>query len=205
MIYEEWDADVHLIPHKDPPKEWRRVWVVDFGYTHPLCFQSWAIDPNGTAYRYFEIYQTHLLVEDLAALITIWRRNNKEPEPEAIVCDWDAEGRATLERHLETNTTPANKNVLEGIEAVKSKLKVREDTGKPAIMLMRDSLYAVDPDLSEAKLPTCTEEEVEGYEWDDVKKKEQPKKIDDHGCDDVRYLAMYETDNTLNWSRGRGR
>jgi hypothetical protein len=59
-----------------------------------------------------------------------------------------------------------------------------------------------DPDLVDAVLPTCTEEEIEGYEWADNKKKEVPKDINNHGMDCIRYLSQYLTDNSLNWGRG---
>jgi len=198
MIYDEWNPEKHLINESEVnvSKEWRRVWAVDFGFTHPFVLQVWAVNTEGIGYRIYEIYHTKLLVEDAAALVKIWQRNNREPYPEAIVCDWDAEGRATLERHLGLPTTPANKNVLEGIEAMKSKLKRGE------MIYVRDAREEKDWDLDEAKLPTCTEEEIEGYEWEDNKRKEQPKKVNDHGMDTSRYFAMYETDNSLNWSRG---
>lgn len=201
MIYDEWDASVHrtLSTQANIQSEWRRVWTIDFGFTNPMVFQAWAISPTGAAYRYFEIYHTKMLVEDLAAILKIWKRNNSEPDPEAIVCDWDAEGRATLERHLGMQTTPASKNVLEGIEAVKSRFRQK------SLFFVRDSLYEKDYDLDEAKKPLCTEDEIEGYEWEEGKKKEQPKKVDDHGCDATRYFVMYETDNSLNWSMGMRR
>lgn len=200
MIYDLWDANKYLVT-VDQAKiqhDWRRVWTVDFGFTNPFVLQAWAISPDDKAYRFFEFYHTKTLVEDAAALIKIWQRNNNEPNPEAIVCDWDAEGRATLERHLGIATTAANKNVLEGIEAVKSRMKNNQ------LFYVRDAGYEKDWDLDEAKKPTCSEEEIEAYEWDDAKKKEQPKKIDDHGMDATRYFASYVMDNSLNWSRGRG-
>lgn len=200
IIYEEWRPEIHLISPStfNISKEWRRVWTIDFGYINPFVFQAWAIDPQGNAYRFAEMYQTKTLVEDMAAIIKIWQRTEREPNPEAIVCDWDAEGRATLERHLGMTTTPANKNVLEGIDLVKSRLKAQ------TLFLMRDVLYEKDWELVDAKKPTCTEEEIDGYEWDDAKKKEQPKKVDDHGMDAMRYFVTYENDNSLTWSRGMG-
>lgn len=199
IIYEEWDASKHMISRDaiNIGKDWPRVWTIDFGFTNPFVLQVWATDPSsGKSYRYFEFYHTKTLVEDVAAIIKIWKRNNVEPDPEAIVCDWDAEGRATLERHLGMSTTPASKNVLEGIEAVKSKLKNGQ------LYYLRDSLYELDYDLDDAKKPTCSEQEIEGYEWEEGKRKEQPKKVDDHGMDTTRYFAMYMTDNSLSWSRG---
>ena len=52
----------------------------------------------------------------------------------------------------------------------------------------------LDQELVERKLPTCTEDEVEGYVWDTShgqKRGEQPVKENDHGCDCMRYLVMH--------------
>lgn len=200
MIFDTWDSKVHLISGFKPPDEWPRVWSVDFGFKNPFVMQAWAIDDEGAMYRYFEIYYTQLLVEDACDIIRNWRRATSDPFPEAVVCDHDAEGRATLERHLELETLPAEKNVLEGIEAVKSRLKSVD--GKPMLYLMRGSLHEVDPDLVDAARPTCTEEEIDGYEWDDRKKKEQPRKEDDHGMDAMRYAAQYSVGEYGEWSEG---
>lgn len=203
MIYEEeWNEDIHLITPFKPPLSWRRYWVVDFGFTNPLVWQAWAEDEDGRLYRFAEIYQTKLLVEDACALIKSWKRREGERAPEAVICDWDAEGRGTLERHLDISTVQADKNVLEGIENVKSYLKKQED-GRPRMMFMRDSLLEMDWDLKEEGKPVCTEEEFDGYEWDDKKKKEQPIKAYDHGMDDCRYLANFHLGETTGfWHRG---
>ena len=50
------------------------------------------------------------------------------------------------------------------------------------------------PALVEAKAPTCTEEEVEGYVWDvsnGRRRGEEPVKVDDHGMDCVRYVVAH--------------
>jgi phage terminase large subunit len=152
-------------------------------------------------YRYAELYMSRILVEDAAAMISSWKRREGEPAPTVIVCDWDAEGRATLERHLELETTAADKNVLEGFEDVKSRMKVQDD-GKPRLFMMRDSLIDIDMELKDAGKPWCTEEEIDGYEWDDKKKKEQPRKEDDHGMDAMRYLCRHMALEMDDWSRG---
>lgn len=200
-IYPEWDENIHLINYFHPSKEWRRVWSFDFGYTNPFVWQCWAIDPEDHAYLFHELYHTKLLVEDAAGMIKKWQKLENEPDPEAIVCDWDAEGRATLERHLDLVTIPANKNVLEGIDSVKTRLKVGED-GKAGIYVMRDIGHETDVDLEESKKPYRTQDEWFGYEWEDNKKKEAPKKVDDHGMDDVRYLSTYLDNASGGWSEG---
>jgi phage terminase large subunit len=192
-----------MIPRFIIPADWTRYWLVDFGYTNPFVWQCWATDPDGRAYRIAEIYQTHLLVEDAAALILAWQREQMEPMPSAIICDHDAEDRATLERHLGMETTPAVKQVLNGIHSVKSRLRVQGD-GKPRMYFMYDSLIEPDPLLIDAMQPTCSEQEIEAYEWEDSAKKETPRKVGDHGMDTTRYLSVYLDNYVDGWSQGMG-
>jgi phage terminase large subunit len=112
-----------------------------------------------------------------------------EPKPRAIICDHDAEDRATLERHLHLSTTPAMKSVSPGLQAVQARWRPAGD-GRARLYLFADALLERDPDLVEAELPTCTAEEVPGYVWGDTKK-DAPVKEDDHGCDALRYLVAY--------------
>lgn len=201
MIYTNWDPDVHLIDRFPIPGSWTRIWTIDFGYTNPFVWQCWAIDPDGRAYRTAEIYHTHLLVEDACDQIRIWMKDKDEPRPSAVVCDHDAEDRATFERHMDMDTTPAIKHVSNGIHSMMSRLKVQDD-GKPRMYYLRDSVLEPDPDLIDAMMPTCTEQEVDGYEWEDKDKKETPRKVGDHGLDGSRYLSTYLDEEMDSWSRG---
>lgn len=199
LIYDGWDPAVHLIDRFDIPQEWDRYWTIDFGYRNPFVCQWWAEDPDGRLYLYREIYRTETLVEDHARAILkcvtaqtgprkgLW----KEPQPRDIICDHDAEGRATLEKHLEMGTSPAHKEVLEGIQAVQSRLLVQGD-GKPRLYVMRGALIERDQALEDAKKPLCTEQEVVGYTWlqkPGTQLKEEPVKENDHGMDALRYLV----------------
>lgn len=204
MIYTEWNPDIHMIDRFHIPDDWTRYWVVDFGFNNPFVWQAWAIDPDGRAYRFAEIYQTGLLVEDAAAMIRAWMSEKQEMFPNAIICDHDAEDRATLERHLGVTTTPAVKSVSSGISSVKSRLRIQDDK-KPKMYFMRDSLMEPDPNLIDAMKPYSTEQEFEGYVWEDKAKKETPKKVDDHGMDNVRYLSMHLEENNSSWSIGMRR
>lgn len=202
MVYQDsWDRARNLVNRFIIPREWPRYLSVDFGYTNPFVCQWWAEDPDGRLYRYREIYMTRRLVEDHAKQIrelSRWNDKDGEPLPYAIVCDHDAEDRATLERHLGLSTTAAHKDVSPGIQAVASRLKDAGD-GKPRLVYLRDSLVERDHDLNEAKKPTCTEEEYESYVWD--ANKERPVKEHDHGQDTTRYLVMHREQPT-NWSLG---
>lgn len=191
IVYESWDAAVHLIDRFPIPKTWRRVWVIDFGYTNPFVWQQWAIDHDGRAFREREIYFAGRLVEDHAK--DILAATKYDPDPEIVICDHDAEDRATLERHLGHQTFPAVKAISEGIQFVQSRLRKGGD-GKPRIFYLRDSLWELDQKLVDESLPTCTEQEYDGYIWDirDGKKKgEVPVDKDNHGMDTTRYLAQY--------------
>lgn len=190
QVFEGWDRAKHLIDWFDPPKDWVRYWSVDFGYTHPFVWQAWAEDHDGRLFRYREIHMTKRLVEDHAR--DILRITENDPAPTAIICDHDAEDRATLERHLDMPTSPAKKDVSPGIQAVASRLKTAGD-GYPRIFLMRDALVERDEEAADAKKPVCTEEEFEGYVWNRSAgrlKGEEPLKQDDDGMDCTRYVVF---------------
>jgi phage terminase large subunit len=191
VVYDGWDRAVHI---RDPfpiSDAWPRFLVVDFGYTNPLVAQWWAQDDDGRLYRYRELYQTKLLVEDAAKKIKALSAG--EPRPRAVICDHDAEDRATLERHLGRSTIAAKKEKSVGIQAVQSRLRVAGDN-KPRLFVLRDSLVRRDTELDEAKRPCCLEEEIEGYVWDMTggkALKDEPIKLNDHALDCMRYLVMH--------------
>ncbi len=177
--------------------EWRKFLAVDFGFTNPMVVQWWAVDSDDCMYMYRELYQTKLLVEDAAAII---KRYPDFWDLEAIVCDWDAEGRATLEKHLgDFVTTAAIKDVLTGIEQMQIRLQGYENKRNAQMVFMRDSLIEVDPELLESGKPVKTVDEIPAYVWmpgvDGRARKEKPLGVDDHGCDTGRYAAMYLSTN----------
>lgn len=224
-VYEEsWDRARHVIPrffaetdlrYDQVPKEWPRYWCVDFGYTNPFTWGAFAEDPDGRLIQYKQIYMTKRIVEDHARQILEFTAD--DPPPKAIICDHDAEDRATLYKHLsiplpaskipaghpfaerlktyciQVQTKAAYKAVSQGIQAVEARLRVAGD-GKPRLMFMIDSLIETDQALLATKEPTCVEDEPEVYVWDKTnnkKKGEEPVKKYDHGMDRVRYLVAY--------------
>ena len=204
LVYDTFDPAVHLHdPIGMPPHEWTRYLSVDFGYRNPMVVQFWAQDGDGRLYLYRELYATGTLVEDMAAeILRVVKRGDGHKAdvwpPRAIICDHDAEDRATLERHLGATTVAATKNVSEGIQAVQSRLKAGKD-GKPGLYICREALVRPDPVLRDARKPLCTQDEVLEYVWDPASArgsagagdtaKEQPFKEGDHGMDCTRYLV----------------
>jgi phage terminase large subunit len=208
VIYEEFNPAIHVIDRFDPPADWRRLWAVDFGYVHPFVWQDWAIDPDGKMVLVREIFKTQTLVEDHArkirsvcgwgpldpitgrvlpyegTAVTGWSAKR----PYVILCDHDAEDRATLDRHLGIPTRPANKNVKDGLQTTAARYRL-DGRGRPQIGFMRDAVVERDLLLEDAKQPASTVEEIPGYVWND-KGKDEPLKIRDDGCDALRYCVM---------------
>jgi PBSX family phage terminase large subunit len=202
LIYDGWDPRVHLSDRKKLPADWRRVWSVDFGFRHPFVWQQWAIDEDGRLWLELEIHSTERIVEDHAKSIleavTIKSGKNagqwKYPRPSAILCDHDAEDRATLERYLEMATQPAWKTVSDGIQAMAARLRVQAD-GRPRMYVLRDSLVERDPLRLDSGQPLCFAEEIEGYVWEPAAsgriEKDRPVKERDDAMDCARYVVAW--------------
>lgn len=188
-IYDEYDPAVHLIDLDECPEFVRRFRAVDFGYTNPFVCQWWGMDADGRLYLYREIYETRQLIEDVTPRIL---ELTGDEYVEKTVSDHDAEDRATMHKHG-LSTSAAIKDVSTGIQAVKTRLKVQPD-GKPRLYFVRGALVQPDAALIEERKPTSTIEEVTGYSWtkyaDGKPDKEQPVKVNDHGCDAMRYLVL---------------
>jgi phage terminase large subunit len=140
------------------------------------------------------------LLRDCGAVVingqTRWP-DTAEPRPQAVICDHDAEGRATLEKYLVMATIPARKKIAEGIQAVAARLR-RAGDGKPRIFYLRDSLVRRDPSLVELKRPCCAEEEFDSYVWQTKKTgvekglaKDAPAEEASHAMDAMRYLVAH--------------
>lgn len=189
VIFGEFDAKVHVIDRFEIPREWRRFWSMDFGFTHPMVVQRWAEDPDGRLYMYGEYYRTRETVDVIAREHRDILKN--EPAPEAIIADHDAEGREVFSREIGIPTVPAKKTVLDGIQAVQRRMRPRED-GRPGMFFFRDALMRRDQRQADEKKPTSTLEEIPGYIWRDHAKKEEPVKEADDGCDAMRYLIAHK-------------
>lgn len=196
------------------PDDWPRYWLIDFGFTNPFVCQWWAQNPETLElFMYREIYHTGRTVEQHALNImnivapeksttyydhfnrterTVSKREWIEPKPTMIITDHDAGARRTFEMKTGLGTQPANKIVWEGINLVKEKLTF-DDDGACGIYLMADALVERDQSLVDRLLPTCTQDEFSSYIWKvtaDGRIQDEPVKKDDHGMDDIRYLAM---------------
>lgn len=192
VVYDKFDTAIHVIAPFEIPTDWRRIRAIDFGYTNPFICQWWAIDPDERMYLYREIYYSQRTVNVHARQINDL---TADEHIEQTICDHDAEDRATLEEHG-IYSTAAIKDVSTGIQAVEERLKPVGD-GKPRLFIMRGALVELDEKLlsDDSPKPTCTEEEILGYIWKEQKDgreaREHPLKLNDHGCDTMRYAVRY--------------
>lgn len=208
LIYGDWDPKVHLSDRKKLPMGWRRIWTVDFGFVHPFVWQMWAVDDDGALWLEKEIHYTKRLVEDhcktIMKVVTHGGGNGARPDkqgtwiypkPSVILCDHDAEDRATFERHIGMRTNPAHKAVSPGIQAMEARLRVKPN-GRPGLYVLRDALVERDPELVEAGEPLWFGDEIEGYVWmpapDGKIAKDQPVKERDDSMDAGRYAVAHE-------------
>lgn len=186
VIYDEFDISKHVIDWYTPSKNWRRIRSIDFGFVHPFVCQWWAIDEDERMYLYKEIYCTQRIVEDHAKQI---EELSARELIEATVVDHDAEDVATLRRHG-IPCIPAKKDVSPGIQEVQSRFRIQPD-GRSRLFIMRGCLVETDSSLALHHSPTCTEDEIPTYVWQNKASKEAPVKTNDHGMDAMRYAAMY--------------
>lgn len=208
MVYDQWDDDIHIVEAFNPPYDWKRIWAVDFGFTAPFVWHQYVLVPEtyttpsgrvlpaGSLVLHKEIYLSHVLVEDHAKMI----KEHMDRPPTTFVADHDAEDRATLERHVLYNTHPAHKDISDGIQKVKERM--RHDTRKSTLYVMdRTLVHPPDQFMLDKRLPTCLLEEIVAYVWDTtskdsiittragLKRAEQPKMVNDHGCDTLKYAV----------------
>lgn len=191
VVYDGWSDAIHMIDRMPTGWEaWRKIRVIDFGYVNPFVCQWWAIDPDNRLYRYREIYMTKRTVAQHAVKINLLSQGESY---EATVCDHDAEDRATL-RMTSISSINAIKDVSRGIQVVQARLNRGHDE-KPRLFMLKGALVERDGALLEEHKPVCTEQELPGYVWqtapDGKPDKEEPLKLNDHGCDAMRYAAMY--------------
>lgn len=192
LVFDDWRDDHHVIDLAQVPEITRRIWSIDFGYSNPFTWLEWGIDGDGRMYLLREIHKTQTLVEDHAREIL---RLTGGYRPEAIICDHDAEDRATLERHLGMPTVAAKKAVSRGVQLTQSRMRLAGD-GKPRLFVVRDSVQGRDDTGAAQKRPRGVRGEITGYVWQtergaDGIPKETPQKVNDHAMDAMRYAVAY--------------
>lgn len=188
------------------PRDWPRYWALDWGFTNPFVCQQFAQDGDGRLYLYREFYMSRRTVPEHAREILrkcLWKLEGGRPVgivphadvlPRVVLYDTADPQAATLfQQATGLYLVPANKDIANGIQAVRSRFQPAAD-GKPRLYYLRDSLVERDVVLADAKKPTCSAEEVDSYVWDTrggQKRGELPMDANNHGMDTTRYTCTY--------------
>ena len=197
LVYPEFNADIHVVDPVDDGGE--RMLIFDFGYVHPMVVLWVKVDEDQRMIVTREIYRTKVLVEEIAEEVMniTWEAGEWIS---AVVCDHDAEDRATLEKHFGTETIPAIKgrnSISGGINMVKQRLKIQHD-GRPRLMIASDATVGRDQSLMDSKRPSSTRDEFGVYVWatrggrtGGGDYEDKPVDRDNHGMDSLRYGVLF--------------
>ena len=176
MVFDEYSRAEHIIKNREFPEHWRRVRGIDFGYTNPFVCLWGVIDEDDRLIIYDEHYKSKALMEYHANAIKN-RDEGHNYNYDFTVADHDAQDNAELQA-LEVYTKNAKKEVIAGISAVKSRLKLAGDK-KPRLQITDNCVNVI--------------REMGLYRWQNIRKgneKEEPLKENDHTMDALRYIIM---------------
>ena len=175
MVYDGFDPDIHCFDALPEGSEgWPRLRSIDFGFTNPFCCLWGALDGDGRLWIYRELYERGQRADQLAPRIL----GAEEGSFTTVADPEDAEARATLAA-AGLDTTPADKQVVPGIQAVQKRLAVAGD-GRPRLYVSRRCVNVIN--------------EMYEYRWADQRQgreqDERPVKEHDHAMDAMRYMVM---------------
>ena len=175
VIYEGFEREDNTCEPFDIPDEWQRIRGIDFGTVHPFVMLWGAIDPDGRLYIYREYYKTHTLIKNHAEKIK--ELSGKERYLRTL-SDHDAQERLEYEAH-DIPTQPAQKAVKLGLDFTAQRM-VKQIDGRPRLIIFRSC-----PELIR---------QIGVYRWLPYEEgkpyREEPLKVDDDGCDVLRYIVM---------------
>lgn len=144
LVYSEFDDEIHAIPAQLIPREnCTYAIAMDFGLKDPFAAVFVAIDADDNWYIYDEIYLPDLPIDKIARVL-----HQKMGDQYFTRIIGDAAGATEMASLRAKNlgehrvwVTPSKKgkdSIRGGIRAVKTKLYVREHTGKPKLFVSRN-------------------------------------------------------------------
>lgn len=208
QVYKEFRKNIHVIePYSDEaaeiglstdrdaadygiPATWFRWRGIDFGYNNPFCCLWLARDPDGRYIVYDEHFQSEWTLKRHAEEINRreWRLCDRNIY-RGTWSDHDAQARAEL-ASLGIGTSPANKELMRGIECVRKFLQSSGD-GKPRLYVMSHCVNLIREFRSYHWAPTTGTDNRERNAQD------APQPFDDHALDALRYV-IYSNESGMN-------
>jgi len=205
MVYDEWDASVHLVT-REQLKKWEVFYTdgtlnrqvirhiiggIDWGFSNPGSLLVFGLDSDLRMYLLAEVYRTQrtddwwlseALKLDQEFHVEQWIADPSQP---AYIRKFNAAGLPTV--GAENAITP-------GVTAMQSRLQIQRD-GRPRFYVYEYALRDRDELRDDAHQPVCFEGEINEYVWPKAKDgqalKEVPVKAQDHALDAARYTVMY--------------
>jgi len=191
QYFSEWRANIHTCNPFPIPSEWKKIVSIDYGFSAPAAVYWIAVDPDGTAFLYRELYITELTFSDLAKRII-----SMMPDSEEIrywVADpsiWAKKGDSELSGAEKMESTykdlkkrsllllKGNNDRTNGWGVVREYLKPFEKEGKVTAKLQ--------------VFTTCTKfiDTFPTLIFDKVKVEDLDSNGEDHAADSVRYGLM---------------
>lgn len=228
LVFDNFNAEFHVIPDFEIPKQWPRYRAIDFGYRSPFSC-GWftrVMEPDtdrklkaGDVIQYREIYYTQRTTTVNAEKIKEYSIY-PDGSPEIFkwtVCDHDAGDRADLEA-VGIRTIKANKKEKDKafrIQKVRQRLgNPKPQTGQqkvtPTFFVFENSLVETDPKIrvnletgEKTNDPTRLSEEFMAYSWKPKSKdgiqKDEPEDKFDHAIDRTGYFFA-EFDGEKQWA-----
>lgn len=185
MVYDQFDMDIHVIsPQMIPRNSVTFAIGMDFGLKDPFAAVFVAIDQDDNWYVYDEIYLPDLPVDKIARIL-----HQKMADNYFTRIIGDAAGATEIASlrskelgDMRVWVTPSKKgkdSIRAGIRAVKTKMYVRESTGKPKLFVGSNCKSTI-REFQEYKYIRDA--------WGDVS--DTPEDRNNHLMDALRYLIL---------------
>lgn len=129
QFFTEFRRERHVIAPFDIPKSWTKIRCLDYGFKAPACCLWIAIDFDGNAYVYRELYESGHNYSDLARVIGQMTPSGENIDYTAADTEMFAKTRDTGEYGHDIMAdsgipiTPANKERIPGWNLIRKKLK----------------------------------------------------------------------------------
>ena len=175
QVYSDFREEIHVVRPFRISDDWTKIRSIDFGFTNPFVCLWGAVDHDGKLYIYRELYKAGVLTSVHAETIKKLSGNERYL---MTVADHDAEERAELNKNG-IPTEAAKKTVQLGIQTVQKRF--------------RENRIFI--------FPSCKQllSEIDSYSWlppsEERNACEEPRKLDDHAMDAMRYMVMAVDEN----------
>lgn len=212
-IWDMWDRNIHVVPTnvvRSLPVRWMHGRALDHGRRNPTAVGWWMVDNDGYLIMVDEHYESGLLPSQHAPII---RAKDATLAPGinlgSIIAPpdcfrMDANGHTVADEYRDAaqlEMVLANDNVDAGLLRVAEWLQRDEELVFPEWHQWAGTLGPDGRGSPRLFVADCCQhhiEEIPEYQWRDLApsqeakqdQPEEPRKLNDHGCDQIRYYVM---------------